>query len=75
VNASWRVVIFKIVEVRTSILVKNVSRMDTAREGNSATYGRIILKQKAMKVLQYVVWLQMAHDIGEQEVLFAKINL
>jgi hypothetical protein len=69
------VVIFKTVEVRTSILVKNVSRMDTAREGNSATYGRIILKQKVTKVLQYVGWLQMAHDIGEQDVLFATINL
>jgi hypothetical protein len=55
--------------------VKNVSRMDTARKGNSATYGRIILKQKAMEVLQYVGWLQMAHDIGEQNVLFTTIDL
>jgi hypothetical protein len=75
VNASWRVVIFKTVKVGTSILVKKVLKIDRAREGNSASYGRIILKLKAKEGLQYAGWLQMVHDIGEQDVLFTTINL
>jgi hypothetical protein len=49
--------------------------MDTARERNSASYGRIILQLKGKEGLQYVGWLQMAHDIGEWDVLFTTINL
>ena len=49
--------------------------MDTAREGNGASYERIILKLKAKEGLQYAGLLQMAHDIGEQDVLFTTINL
>jgi hypothetical protein len=60
VNVSWRVVIFKTVKVGTSILVNKVSRRDTASEGNSASYGRIILKLKVKEGLQYAGWLQMA---------------
>jgi hypothetical protein len=40
--------------------------MDIAREGNSASYGRIILKLKAKEELQYVGWLQMTHDMGRR---------
>lgn len=54
---------------------KGFKNWDPSSEGNTASYGRIILKLRAKEALPYVGLLKTGHAIGQHDFLFTAINL